>query len=632
MKRNGAMHAGATDGSEARIETRRSLLTKAGVAAGGVGVVALARSDSALATDGPGLDFEDLQFDGFNDVKDPQFAGGAVGDGANNDRAAIQACIDASATSSPPKTVYFPPGTYLIGSTLNLRDKSVLVGHGSLSVLKRNFTFGHLIQNLGIGGAGNDDIVIDNLTLDANGQLGTSVLRIQATGTNKCERIFLRRLEVRNHNAAGSGVAVGLGNVQYCVFRDGYVHECGTGISIRSASLDVIVQGNVLAGCTADSIAVTDTGGGPPERISVLGNVCNAMSASSGAVIAVRGATDVSVIGNGVQGGYHGIEVTASPSSVSDVNVADNMILEAGSIPLAQTNSDPGWGDGVLVKATTSGKTVARVSVRNNVVVSPRYHGVSLEVPSNNSGASLSDIAVSGNQVRVDASKSWLQGSGSGIASLQPYIGVTEVRVIDNDVRGTQESGIKIQGRPSGSTSTLVNWDVSGNRVSQPASGKHGVHADTVSNLSVAGNRVVGVSGGGYGLRLANPTLDIVVEGNTLADSASGAASLTETAGARRLRVRDNPGFSPWAKDEQLSNWGPGPSFVAEVAVAFAVHFPSGSSPQVFATVKPASGTNLDAYAIAKDVSATGFTLRVVSSTDPGLNTHKASWLAEPTD
>jgi hypothetical protein len=102
-------------------------------------------------------------------------------------------------------------------------------------------------------------------------------------------------------------------------------------------------------------------------------------------------------------------------------------------------------------------------------------------------------------------------------------------------------------------------------------------------------------------------------------------------AGTRRLRVRDNPGFSPWAKDEQLSGWG-GPPYVAEVTVAFAVPFPSGSSPQVFATVKPASGTNLDAFAIAKDVSNTGFKLRVVSSTNPGLNAHMASWLAEPTD
>ena len=53
---------------------------------------------------------------------------GAVGDGVANDAAAIQAALDAS------NTVYFPEGTYFIGSTLNLPNRNmVLRGEGRLS-------------------------------------------------------------------------------------------------------------------------------------------------------------------------------------------------------------------------------------------------------------------------------------------------------------------------------------------------------------------------------------------------------------------------------------------------------------------------------------------------------------------
>jgi hypothetical protein len=67
-------------------------------------------------------------------VKAPQFAGGAVGDGTTDDTVAVQAAIDvvSGGTSGvPPVPVFFPPGTYRITSTLQMtRRGGILKGAG----------------------------------------------------------------------------------------------------------------------------------------------------------------------------------------------------------------------------------------------------------------------------------------------------------------------------------------------------------------------------------------------------------------------------------------------------------------------------------------------------------------------
>ncbi len=73
------------------------------------------RADSSTST---GLKWVD---GGMVNVKDY----GATGDGSTDDTTAIQAAIDASSTGA---TIYFPPGTYLISSTLSMRSSRRYVG------------------------------------------------------------------------------------------------------------------------------------------------------------------------------------------------------------------------------------------------------------------------------------------------------------------------------------------------------------------------------------------------------------------------------------------------------------------------------------------------------------------------
>ena len=105
------------------ITRRRSLVT------GAAALTAMA----ALPQDAKAWDYGGgcSQACGALNVKDPQFSGGAKGNGSTDDTAAIQACFNAAfgTTGSPHGTnttqnsaVYFPAGMYQVRSTLNIKQ------------------------------------------------------------------------------------------------------------------------------------------------------------------------------------------------------------------------------------------------------------------------------------------------------------------------------------------------------------------------------------------------------------------------------------------------------------------------------------------------------------------------------
>lgn len=90
---------------------------------------------------------------------------GAKGDGLTDDRAAIQACIDAAVAEG--KWAYMPPGTYKMNAVsgqshaLNLSSGAKLAGAGASSVIYSEVTYPFWID-------GKTSITLRNFTLDSN--------------------------------------------------------------------------------------------------------------------------------------------------------------------------------------------------------------------------------------------------------------------------------------------------------------------------------------------------------------------------------------------------------------------------------------------------------------------------------
>lgn len=84
---------------------------------------------------------------------------GAAGDGVTNDRAAIQAAV-AACNAAGGGVVFFPPGTYLVGSPITAMSSVTFLGCGAASVIKSS------VNNSAIasGNVALSDVVVDSLT------------------------------------------------------------------------------------------------------------------------------------------------------------------------------------------------------------------------------------------------------------------------------------------------------------------------------------------------------------------------------------------------------------------------------------------------------------------------------------
>lgn len=220
---------------------------------------------------------------------------GAVGDGIADDRAAIQAAIDA-VSGANRGVIYFPPGTYLIGSPGLVFDPGggvaesiIFRGVGKLSKLTATFA-GYILSNT--ASSGNSGLVIfenlwfENSSLDTasggikwGGDQGvairncsfgnimngfTSVTGLFATSINDCQFVG----PASGGGVGSFGIKVGTGGSFECSACDIFGFQYGIALMGGGATLHALrFENNGYAiytgygGDTSSGVAIIDCAG-----------------------------------------------------------------------------------------------------------------------------------------------------------------------------------------------------------------------------------------------------------------------------------------------------------------------------------------------------------------------------------
>lgn len=214
---------------------------------------------------------------------------GAIGDGVTDDTAAIQAAVNAS------DGVFFPTGTYLVSSAINLKTNSNVFGEGASSVILYTGTAasqGALYANSGSATTFVNNICISDLKL-----VGQSVAQpfyefghlISLNGVRNCvvQRCVLEAFR-------GDGVYIGSGDVAG-------QERHNINVTVRDCYIDGVNKNN------RNGISVVDG-----DKVTIENNYITRTSASN-----MPGGIDIEPDANA----YHVIR---------DISIVNNKVVDCG--------------------------------------------------------------------------------------------------------------------------------------------------------------------------------------------------------------------------------------------------------------------------------------------------------------
>lgn len=167
---------------------------------------------------------------------------GAVGDGTTNDAAAIQAAIDSFGVNAG--TVYFPQGSYLVGTAIDLTDKRGirLVGTGALLISNNPGT-----RILWAGGAGSGSM------LKAHGAVSIEIEHITFQYTNAAYNGNLISFEKNARPLDPTGI-----HIHHCSFTGSAGVTSAARLIALAYTLDFTIEYSFL-NYAAVGIGCTDT-------------------------------------------------------------------------------------------------------------------------------------------------------------------------------------------------------------------------------------------------------------------------------------------------------------------------------------------------------------------------------------
>lgn len=251
------------------------------------------------------------------------FAYGAKGDGSTDDRAAIQAALDAAAAAGGG-VVYLPAGTYIINKYLTIGSKVRLVGAGmSVTTIKCGSTFtaggtaplGGGYSMIQVAALNQTDVAISDFTCDGNESANRATLSVAGS------RLSSYLIDMRNVTGLRIERVATRNSWTYNIMVLSCSQFAVTGCDVRSPNTTGVynqLDGIHILGSNAGRVAgnYVDNGiGGDADD----GLVCHVLSGGTAAY-------DIVYADNTVRGGTNGsgIQIAGDTVLIRDVTISGN--------------------------------------------------------------------------------------------------------------------------------------------------------------------------------------------------------------------------------------------------------------------------------------------------------------------
>lgn len=365
---------------------------------------------------------------------------GATGDGTTDDSPAIRAAIE-----DLPKAggvVLFPPGTYVVGSTVQLTGENaqynplsttVFMGFGRASIIKAAaaMTDQYVIEV----GNGTENMAIVNMQID-----GSSVTNVDGGGIDMNRSV---RTAVIN-----------------C-----WIEDCNFGIAVGGAMNSVIYGTRFMNNATYDIVSRSTQGPGD----GLIIDACQFYNAGDNSIDLTPGPNHTVIAnshfelptGSAIRlGGRNDV-------SMEDVIVSGNTISATGA-------------NGIEIRNLSKGVKLSGIVVSNNQIRTPGADGIIVEQISN---SEVNGVSIHGNAV-LEADDSGIRVTGCRLMSINDNI----LLRCGQDSASTRRYGISLGGEADNEAQYIT---VTGNTCADdedPVSQQYGINlsADTKNCVVVA--------------------------------------------------------------------------------------------------------------------------------------------------
>ena len=293
---------------------------------------------------------------------------GAVGDGATDDTAAVQAAL----TSVPAAgaLVCVPPGTYLISQPLSIRSNTYLKGSGAGTVFKRTGSSDAVFFSSSV-----NQVTVESIAIDLDGAQGaTPDIKSFATGLGfrtQCSDIRIRDIQV--FDSTGTNVCCRHGIL---VLESSRVwierNRLTNGLRLKAGGVGdkLIIEGNVISDANDNAITVATDASPSVTTNYVIRN--NIVEDARGVYIYVGddGATvdglvyeNIIIDGNILVGNARaGMLLVRLASKTSRVTISNNTLVSTSTSPFQ-------YSAGIQTTIqTATGKSGAGFLIANNTV------------------------------------------------------------------------------------------------------------------------------------------------------------------------------------------------------------------------------------------------------------------------